>query len=664
MFTTIPKTKKDFAWMHWGVKDIEEAVKASIERMRQMYADVKTVPDPARTFENTMYALETAGTIPDDVLQLVAMLMNTSPDKEIRETAHRVIDEAQKEILDITYDENIYKAVRYYADRNSKKEKLLDEEKKLLKESLRGYKRAGFELSKAKRDQLKSNLKELAELSNKFEKNINDYQDHIVVTPADLEGLPMHYIENLKKDKDGNYIVTLQNPDYIPFMQNSKNAKKREELAIKNYKEGGTANLRILEKVLALRNKNAKLLGYQSHAHFVIEENMAKKPEAVLKLIEGLAKKVYKKRLQDLQDLQKLKASDLGDPKAEIRYYDIAYYGKKLQMERHNIDKEEIRKYFPFENVKAGVFEAYSKLFSVTFERIKGYPVLHPDVELYQVRDKKGAVVGYFSLDLYPREGKFTHAAVLNAFKSRSASFRSSEYLPAYSAMMANFPKPSKKTPSLLSHGEVTTFFHEFGHIMHGVLSRARYASQSGTSVAHDFVEVPSQMFENWAWDKKIIAAMSSHYQTQAPMPKKMIDDLVSAKHFMRASHIMGQAVYGMFDMKLHMGGKVPSLNKLFMQMSRQYLGIELPKESLFPAGFGHIMGYDAGYYGYMWSLVYSFDIFSVFKKEGLLNPKVGERFKVSILEKGGSREEMDSMVEFLGRKPNNKAFLEEMGLK
>ena len=662
---TIPKTKKDFMWVKWGIKDMETEVANAIEKKKEIYRQIKLIPEKQRTFENTIYALELSGYGLDSVINPINMLRETSPEKIIRDTAHKILDDTQKVLIDIVYDEDIYNAIKYYKDKNSKREKLVDDEKLFLKDTLRSYKKMGFELSKNKREIYKKNLKELSELENKFSKNINDYKDLIIVTEEELKNLPDTYKSNLNKNKDGDYIVSLDYPEIGPFMQLCQNEQKRKELSIKNYRKGGEENVKLLKKILDIRNKNAKMLGYVSHAHYVTEDNMAKTPANVWKLIQNINKKSKKVALEELEELRLLKSKETGNKNANLEFFDIAYYSHKLQKQKFKVDSEEIRKYFSFNKVKEGVFKTYSKLFSISFEKMKGMPTIHSDIEMFEVKDKKKKIIGYISLDLYPRDGKFGHAAMFDLVCGRCASFHSDKYIAPYACMVANFPKPLRGKSSFLSHGEVETFFHEFGHMMHGVLTKARYKSQSGTNVSRDFVEVPSQMFENWAWDKKVIESMSEYQdKPHQKMPKKIIDDLINSKKFMTGYFAMRQSILGILDMSLHWGGKFQNPDKLYIKMIKENTGIILPKDAIFTAGFGHLMGYDAGYYSYMWSLVYAHDIFSKFKKDGIFNSKTGELFKKIILEKGGSEDEMKQIINFLGRKPNNKAFLEEIGLK
>ena len=372
---------------------------------------------------------------------------------------------------------------------------------------------------------------------------------------------------------------------------------------------------------------------------------------------------------EEFKEILLLKREITKNPKATLDYYDVsniqAYNMSELKKRKFGIDNEKVREYFPLEVVKRGTLEIYSKLFSVKFVKLFGYPTWHKDVEVYAVREN-GKTVAYFMFDLYPREGKYGHAAVFDIIPGRVSVEKGKEkYNPPVACMVTNFKKPTKAMPSLLTHDEMETFFHEFGHVVHVVLTKARYASQSGANVAIDFVEAPSQMLEHWVWDKKMLNILSGHYKNPAKkLPKILLDNLLAAKNHMIAFWAVRQLVLASLDMEVHTSSAVKDANKVLNQVMWDYFGITMPRGSIYPAGFGHIGGgYDAGYYGYMWSDVYAADMFTRFEKEGLLNKKTGADYKKWILEKGSSMDEMELVKKFLGRKPNNKAFLKERGL-
>jgi thimet oligopeptidase len=331
-----------------------------------------------------------------------------------------------------------------------------------------------------------------------------------------------------------------------------------------------------------------------------------------------------------------------------------------------------MRAYFPLEHVKRELFSLCENLFSIVIAEYS-IPLWHKDVKMYQINDKDAkndnALIGYFAMDLYPREGKFGHAAMFDVVVPHELHYKTEEYNAPFSSMVCNFPAPSGKgkriIPSLLSIGEVETLFHEFGHLLHMTLSRARLESQAGANVAWDFVETPSQIMENWVWNKQVMKKLSCHYETGKSMDDEMIDRIIKGKTFQNAYFYTRQLIQGKLDLDLHTG-KVKDARVAYRKMNKLYFNIELPeKETLFPAGFGHLVGYDAGYYSYLWALVYACDAFESFKTKGnknvMTNKEIGMKWRREVLEKGSSEDESILIKKFLGRKPNNKAFLKEV---
>lgn len=653
-------TQKDFQWTQWTPDEIRKELRKSLDEKRKVYAGVKNVPASERTFENTIYAIESSNHGMWRA-HAASVLMNMSPIKEVRDAAKDALEALEKELVDIEYDETLYRAVKEY---EAKQEPLSGADEKLFNDLLRSYRRMGFELQSEKREALKANLKKLAALSSQFSKTINDYQDSIAVTKEELKGLPENYIASLKQNNEGKYIVTLEYPDFIPFMENAENAEKREELSTKYWRKGGEENSRVAEEILRLRQENAELLGYSSHAAFQTEVKMVKNTKTATGFVLELMQKVEAGVKEEMQELQDLKKRLTGDEKAHVEFYDIAYLSNRLKKEKFSVDSEKVREYFPLDEVKAGTFHIYSELFSVTFEKVPRVMLWHEDVDLYAVKNLDGKVVSYFATDLYPREGKYGHAAAFNVISGRNLSYADDAYVTPFATMVANFPKPGEN-PSLLSHDEVETFFHEFGHIMHEILTECRYQSQSGFSTAWDFVEAPSQMLEHWVWNKETLAILSGHYKTGENLPDELLDNMLKAKNHMIAYWVMRQLTFALFDMEIHTeepkSAKV--LNWHYRDIVKKYIGVMLPEDSLFLSGFGHFSGYDAGYYGYMWSKVYAVDMFTRFEKEGLLNPKTGGDYRREILAVGSSRDEMESVRAFLKREPSDEAFLKEIGL-
>ncbi|MFZ2303813.1 MAG: M3 family metallopeptidase [Minisyncoccia bacterium] len=659
-------TPKDFAWARWTSADIKKIAPKLLDEKKARLAVIKKIRENERTFENTVYALEASDYGISDTILKIDLLQNVSPEKTIRDTAKQAIDTIQNKLITIERDPAIWEALKAYErgawikDRGT----LDDPSKKLFREMYLNYKRMGFDLPLKTQKRVEELSKKLAKASNQFRQNINAYKDYILVTDEELMGLPDRYKEGLSRSKDGKYKVTLAYPDYHPFIELAHNAAKRREIVEKALQKGGTKNMKVLAEMLKLRIERAHMLGYKTHADYKTELRMAKSGDRALAFENNLLKKVARGASEDISALRKIKSEMTRNKKAVLKFYDIAYYGHELQKKKFNWDNEEVRSYFPLERVLLGTFKIYSTLFGVKFEKIKGYDLWHPDASLYTVRTLKGDVLSYFALDLYPRDGKYGHACVNDVVSGRKTSFSGNEYFTPFGTMLANFPKPTAKNPSLLSHGEVETFLHEFGHMVHHSLTTARYASQSGCHTAWDFVEAPSQMLEHWAWNKKSLALLSAHYKTGKPFPQALLTNLLASKEHLLRYGVLRQLIQGILDLTLHTKNKPPEPAKLYRDLIKKYTGIILPKDAIFPAGFGHLDSYDAGYYVYLWSNVYAADMFTRFEKEGILNKKTGADYKKWILEKGGSMEEIDLVKGFLGRAPNNKAFLKEIGVK
>lgn len=659
-------TPKDFAWAKWSEADIKKLVPKLLAEKKARLKVIKNVTSTERNFENTIYALESSDHGIIDTILKIDLLQNVSPSKSIRIAAKKAINIIQNKMIVIDRDPKVWGAIKDYDQGAWRKEqRTLDtESKKLFKDTYLAYKRLGFDLSPQKQKKVQEISQRLAKVSNEFRQNINAYKDHILVNDAELDGLSERYREGLKREKDGLYKITLAYPDYIPFIELATNSEKRREIAEKSLQKGGKKNMQVLGEMLKLRIERAHLLGYKTHADFVTEPRMAKSGVRAIAFIEDLFKKVAKGGRQDIDELRELKREMTGNKNAVLQFYDIAYYANELQKKNFKIDSEEVREYFPLERVIAGTFKIYSTLFNVSFEKLSGFSLWHPDVNMYAVKSSAGEVLSYFALDLYPRDGKYGHACVCDIVNGRKTSLTGNDYIAPFGAMLTNFPKPTSKNPSLLSHGEVETFLHEFGHMIHHCLTTAKFASQSGCHTAWDFVEAPSQMLEHWAWDKKPLALLSSHYKTGKPLPPSLLKNLLASKEHMLRYGILRQLIMATLDLTLHSNNKPPEPAKFYRDLVKKYTGITLPRDAIYPAGFGHLDGYDAGYYGYLWSNVYAADMFTRFEKEGIMNKKTGADYKKWILEKGGSAEEIDLVKGFLGRTPNNKAFLKEIGIK
>jgi thimet oligopeptidase len=658
-----PYTQKDFDWVKWAPTQIEKIGKAAIEYKKASYKKIKAVLPENRTYENTVYALETAqGKFGDD-LRKINILSEKSPKKEIREISHKVINKYEHESVDTDYDRDLYIAVLEYYEGNFADEKKTvgKEAVKLLEETIRDYRRMGFDLPIATQKKLKTLLKKVSEMGNNFRKNITDYQDYIVCTREELDGLSDRFIDGLPKDeKSGKYIVSLQYPHIFPFMAEAKNRVKREELMRKELKKGGKKNLKLIHDIVKLRAQISMILGYKHYGDFRTENRMSKSATVVEEFQNNLLKKMIPGVKKDVAAIKE-EAKKHGI--AKVEHWDLSFLKTAIRKEKFNYNPEFVREHFPLDHVVGEMFKLFGSLFGITIKEIS-IKLWHNDVKMFEVRNAKDKkLIGYFSMDLFPRVGKFGHAAMFDVITSRQVAWDSDEYFPAYSSMVCNFPAPNKKTPSLLSLGEVETLFHEFGHCLHMTLGTSRFESQAGANVAWDFVEMPSQFMENWVWNDTMLKKLSKHYKTGASLEKKLRGRIIESKRFMNPHDFTRQVLLGKIDMELHTG-KVKDGTEAWNKLVKTYLSIDLPKDNYFLGGFGHLVGYDAGYYSYLWALVYAQDAFSEFEKQGIFNKDLGMKWRKEVLEKGSSEDELQLVKNFLGRKPSEKAFLKELGVK
>ena len=619
---------------------------------------ITSIPSAQRTFANTVRAFESAEAAFSEESTPLLFLAYVSPDEAVRAAAVEVEKQAEMDSIEVWSRPELYQAMKDFSARG---EALEGEDQRLLDFTLRGFKEQGLHLQEEKKVELRRVQERLSELEIQFASNIREHKDSLEVSADDLDGLPADYAEGLEKTPEGKYLVTLDYPSYLPFMQYAKNGELRRQLHLKYQNRATERNVPILEEALSLRHKAAGLLDYPSYAHRALDNNrMAKEPGKVKAFLERLRALVTERGRAEIADLLAVKKQ--SDPGASrIEPWELSYYSNILRRARYDLDPEEVKQYFPVERVVEGTLAIYQELLGLRFEEEKGAEVWHPEVKKYRIFDKEsGRSIGTFFLDLFPRPGKHNHFAAFGLIQGRVLDDGS--YREPLSAMVANFSKPTPGKPSLLKHGDVETFFHEFGHIMHQTLTTARHATLSGSRVARDFVEAPSQMMENFVWTKEVLDRLSGHYQDPSrKLPPELLEKMLASKRYNQALHYLGQIAYASIDLALHIG--LPGdTTALFLRMMEE-IGLIPAAPGAHPqAGFGHLLGgYGAGYYGYLWSEVFAADVFSRFRKEGLLSPEVGVAYRRAILERGGSRPEIDSLREFLGREPNEDEFLEEL---
>ena len=645
---------------NYRAQDLAPAEAEARVKLEKDLAALIAIPQAERTFENTIMGYERAFDNYGNALGMSGFLSYVSTDKQFRDAANDLQMQISQYMVDVATRRDVYKAIREYTDTNPRLDPV---QAKLVKEMLIGFKNSGMDLNDADLEKFKALNKEKAEYIIKFDKNIQEYKDPLAVTQEQLRGLGEDYIQKLSKTDDGKYLVTLDYPDYVPFMQNADDEQARKELEFKFNRRGGQENVELLEKTLTLRREIARLLGYKNHAELRLEDRMAKNPKTVMAFLKDLQKKLKPLGKKEDKEMIAYKNSKTGKNSRTLYSWESGYWSNKFRKENLELDSEKIKEYFPSQVVIDGMLDLFGGVFGITFEPVD-IPVWHPDVKAFKIKDKaSGELVAYFYMDLYPREGKYKHAACFGLVEGEEK--QDGTYQIPFVAIVANLNKPSGDTPSLLKHGEVETLFHEFGHVLHNALTKAKYSAFSGTSVSWDFVEAPSQMLERWAWDPQVLKKISKHYQTGESLPDDLIKRMIAAKNFGAGGMYLRQDFFAQYDMSLHTADTTPDTTKLYFELTKKIRGLPLTKGTIPQASFGHIMGgYDAGYYGYLWSEVIAEDFFGEFKKNGIFNPETGLKFRREILEKGGTLDEEKMVENFLGRPADNKPFLKSIGLE
>lgn len=645
---------------NYRAQDLAPAEAEARVKLEKDLAALIAIPQAERTFENTIMGYERAFDNYGNALGMSGFLSYVSTDKKFRDAANDLQMQISQYMVDVATRRDVYKAIREYTDTNPRLDPV---QAKLVKEMLIGFKNSGMDLNDADLEKFKALNKEKAEYIIKFDKNIQEYKDPLAVTQEQLQGLGEDYIKKLSKTDDGKYLVTLDYPDYVPFMQNADDEQARKELEFKFNRRGGQENVELLEKTLTLRREIARLLGYKNHAELRLEDRMAKNPKTVMAFLKDLQKKLKPLGKKEDKEMIAYKNSKTGKNSRTLYSWESGYWSNKFRKENLELDSEKIKEYFPSQVVIDGMLDLFGGVFGITFEPVD-IPVWHPDVKAFKIKDKaSGELVAYFYMDLYPREGKYKHAACFGLVEGEEK--QDGTYQIPFVAIVANLNKPSGDTPSLLKHSEVETLFHEFGHVLHNALTKAKYSAFSGTSVSWDFVEAPSQMLERWAWDPQVLKKISRHYQTGESLPDDLIKRMIAAKNFGAGGMYLRQDFFAQYDMTLHTADTTPDTTKLYFELTKKIRGLPLTKGTIPQASFGHIMGgYDAGYYGYLWSEVIAEDFFGEFKKNGIFNPETGLKFRREILEKGGTLDEEKMVENFLGRPADNKPFLKSIGLE
>jgi Zn-dependent oligopeptidase len=616
----------------------------------------------APSFDATLRPIELAGAEIGAGYGRGAFLAQVHTDPAVRDAAQAAEERLTKWRVALPFGEELYRAVSAYA-RTDEARQLGGERQRLLDFWLRDFRRAGQELSADKRGELEQLRARLVELEVAFQRNVNEYQDALELTREQLDGLPDEYVERLRPgSQPGTYRVSLDYPESVPFMEQARDRELRERLLRKNWNVAVETNRPLLEKALHIRRRVAELLGKPTWAHHALEVKMAGDPERVSAFYEELVPPLSEATSREVAAMQQLLAAD-GHP-GRLETWDWAYYDTQQARTEHGVNQNEVSEYLPLDGVLEGMFALTGDVFGLDYRRVEDALAWHPSVRLYEVRDRdSGELLAHFYMDLFPREGKYGHAAAFPLVLGHVGA--DGEYVRPVNAIVANFTPPTEDRPSLLTHGqhgEVETLLHEFGHILHMSLTRAEFARFSGAETEWDFVEAPSQIMEHWVWQPEVLRRFARHYRSGEPIPSALVEQMAAARYLNVGIRATRQVFFGTVDMALH-GAQTPDLDAA-VRDAYAVTGLPYPEGTFYLARFGHLMGgYDAGYYGYLWAEVIGDDMWGRFAAEGVTSPEVGRAYRRAILEPNGARSADDMLLEFLGRAPSSRTFLEMRGM-
>lgn len=652
------------------LSDYKEAFKKTIELAKE---EIDTIVKNPKTpnFSNTIEALDYSGEALDRLSNIFFNLNSAETSDEMQKIAQEVSPLLTAFSNDIALNEDLFKRVKAVYDQKDTLN-LTTEQATLLDKKFKGFSRNGALLNEEDKLKLREIDTELAKLKLTFGENVlaetNNYQLH-VTNETDLKGLPdgaKEMAASLAKSKNlEGWVFTLDFPSYLPFVTYVENRELRKEIAIaagkKSFQSNEFDNQENVKRIVELRHKRANLLGYQSHSHFVLEERMAQNPEKVQSFLNDLLEKAKPAAHKEFAELTAF-AKEL-DGIDQLQKWDGAYYSEKLKQKLFSLDDELLKPYFKLENVLNGAFTIAEKLFGITFKEVFDIDKYHEDVQTFEVLDFEGQLVAIFYSDFFPRKGK-RNGAWMTSYKPQYIKAGINER--PHVSIVCNFTPPTETKPSLLTFNEVTTLFHEFGHALHGMLANTTYPSLSGTSVYWDFVELPSQVMENWCYEPEALALFAKHYETGEIIPQQYVEKIKESASFLEGMATLRQLSFGILDMAYHAKVQtiddVKAFEKQAMEIASLYPDVE---ENCMSTSFSHIFqgGYSSGYYSYKWAEVLDADAFAYFQEKGIFNKEVATKFKDNVLAKGGTELPMELYKKFRGQEPKVEALLKRAGL-
>ncbi|MGB8218850.1 MAG: M3 family metallopeptidase [Methanoregula sp.] len=629
---------------------------AAVSTATASLARIAALPHEKRTTDTTLLAFETAMTDFGDATLPLTLMGYVYPDPKIAAEGSACEEKAGMFVVSVFTRRDLYDAIKTATPRTP-------EESRLLSETLRQFKKNGLALPDDRLAVVRAKKEQLTKLEVEFTANLNNDTSSVDFSAAELDGVPKEALATFAQTDSGLFRITTKYPDYIPVMQNANNAGTRKRLYSTFVNRQAEANTRLLTGAIEVRRQCAKELGYASWADYRLDGRMAKSTTTVLAFLDGLKAPLKEKIRHDLPMLLTLKKE--REPGADrIEPWDLAYLTKQERKRKFALDDEEIRKYFPFERVVQGMFDCFGPLFGVRFAEVTNAEVWAPGVKLCQVINAADdRTIAYIYFDMFPRDGKYGHMMMVPLLSGRATGV---DYTVPVTAIVGNFRAPSGDIPSLLTHDDVEGLFHEFGHALHGSLTRVPYASLAGSSVEWDFVETPSQALENWVWEPSVLDAISGNYANpEEKLPTALRDRIIAARDLDAGLKYTRMLVISTEDMAFHTADGPVDVKGIADKVYRDLMGIPPLEEGHEPATIGHFMGgYDAGYYSYLWAEVYALNVFARFKQDGLFNPATGAAYRHWILEQGNMQDGTILLKGFLGKEPGMDVFYERLHIR
>jgi thimet oligopeptidase len=630
---------------------------AEARRLADELRALKDAPVEKLMWETTGAKMDEIARCCQEACSVAQLMMVAYPAQEVREAAATCEPKVDSFQTDLYFDADISGVFTRYAE---KQEALSEARQRLLDYTLRDYRRNGVHLPQDRRERLRAINEELTKLGQWFERNLANATLSIMVTSQQLEGLPEAYISNHPAGEDGKIRITTDYPDFVPFMKYAKDRNAARALYTLSQNRAKEENLPLLDALLRLRKEKATLLGYSTWADYVLEPRMAKNAKTVQTFLAELHESLRERMNEEFSQIRKQFVQLGGVDDAPILASDAGYLDDLVCRNAFQLDSQALSEYFEVSRVQQGIMDMATRLYGAVFERLNT-PTWHEDAIPYMVRDRDGSVLGQVYLDLYPREGKYKHAAVFGLRETKRDT-DGSRVIPM-AALVCNFPRTTDHGPGLLSHEEVITFFHEFGHLLHHIMSQSELASFAGTNVARDFVEAPSQMFEEWAWGRASLNTFACHYKTHELIPDALYASLIAARHFGEAIATQRQLFLATLDQTYHTSDPGFNTTSVMEELRRDYSPFAPIPNTHFQATFGHLVGYDAAYYGYQWALSIARDLLTRFENEGMMNETTAADYRTAILEPGASIAEEKSIEKFLGRPSSPDAYLRFLGV-